>query len=371
MIKRANKAIVCFIFILSSMSYSVVAKESTEPQSSSTTVAKTEATQALNSSSESKNAQQAMTEAEKFAAWKPSLKQDMLAQGASEELVDKVLKSLTYIPKVIKLDRHQPEGRMTHEEYLTKVIPPWKVKRARKEYKANIEKLKQAAERTGVPPHYIVSLWGKETNFGTITGNYSVPSALATLAFDGRRAKFFRKELMAAVKILAEGHIELENMKGSWAGAMGNCQFMPSSFLQFAVDANNDGKKNIWSDKDDIFASMGNYLARYGWDKTKTWGRQVTLSKPFDQYSIGKKHAKPLADWQSLGVRRMDGSDLPTADINAYLIAPGGEKGRIYLVYPNFDIIMRWNRSHYFATGVGFLADRIAYPKIDLTKEDE
>jgi membrane-bound lytic murein transglycosylase B len=305
-----------------------------------------------------------LTEAEKFAKWKASLKPEMLAQGADQALVDKVIDSLTYIAKVIKLDRHQPEGRMTHEEYLTKVIPQWKVERARKEYKANLVKLKQASVKTGVPPHYIVSLWGKETNFGTITGNYSVPSALATLAFDGRRAKFFRKELMAAVKILAQGHIELEEMKGSWAGAMGNCQFMPSSFLQFAVDANGDGKKNIWSDKDDIFASMGNYLSRYGWDKTKTWGRQISLTKPFNQYQIGKKHAAPLSYWQQMGVRRMNGSDLPNADINAYLIAPGGEKGRIYLVYPNFDIIMKWNRSHYFATGVGYLADRIAYPKI-------
>jgi len=299
-----------------------------------------------------------------FDEWKLSLKPDMLKQGANKELVEKIITSLTYIPRVIELDRHQPEGRMTHEEYLTKVIPPSKVKRARIEYKKNLVKLKQAEASTGVPARIIVSLWGKETNFGTITGNYSVPSSLATLAYDGRRAKFFRKELMAAVKILAEGHIELENMKGSWAGAMGNCQFMPSSFLQSAVDANNDGKKDIWGDKDDIFASMGNYLARYGWDKNKTWGRQIKLSKSFNQYSIGKKHAQNLAAWALQGVKRMNGQDLPNVDIKAYLIAPGGENGRIYLVYPNFDIIMRWNRSHYFATGVGYLADRIAYPII-------
>jgi len=169
---------------------------------------------------------------------------------------------------------------------------------------------------------------------------------------------------MAAIKILAQGHISLKEMKGSWAGAMGNCQFMPSSFLQFALDANNDGRKNIWSDKEDIFASMGNYLAKYGWDKSKTWGRQVKLSLPFKQYSLGKKSAQTLAQWQKLGVRRMNGKALPQVELSAYLIAPGGEKGRIYLVYPNFDIIMRWNRSYYFATGVGYLADRIAYPPI-------
>ncbi|MBV1908953.1 MAG: lytic murein transglycosylase [Kangiellaceae bacterium] len=305
------------------------------------------------------------TEAEKFALWKASLKPEMLEQGASEQLSNQILEALTYIPRVVELDRHQPEGRMTHEEYLTKVIPEWKVKKAREEFKLNQQKLEIAAESTGVPAHYIVSLWGKETNFGTITGNYSVPSALATLAFDGRRAKFFRKEFLAAVKILAQGHIALTDMKGSWAGAMGNCQFMPSSFLQYAVDADKDGKKDIWSNKDDIFASMGNYLSRYGWDKNKSWGRQVKLTKPFAGYAIGKKSRQPLASWQDSGVRRMDGSDLPKAALNAYLIAPGGKKGRIYLVYPNFDIIMKWNRSHYFATGVGYLADRIAYPAVE------
>jgi len=299
-----------------------------------------------------------------FEVWKETLKPDMLVQGADQQLVEEIIASLKFIPRVIELDRHQPEGRMSHEEYLTKVIPPWKVKKAREQFKLNQAILIQAENSTGVPAHYIVSLWGKETNFGTITGNYSVPSSLATLAFEGRRASFFRKELMAAVKILAEGHIELENMKGSWAGAMGNCQFMPSSFLQFAIDANSDGKKNIWSDKQDIFASMGNYLASYGWDKNKGWGRQVRLTKKFADYNIGKKHSQSLSQWQLLGVRRMDGRDLPVVELNGYLIAPGGEKGRIYLVYPNFDIIMKWNRSHYFATGVGYLADRIRYPKI-------
>ncbi len=288
----------------------------------------------------------------------------MSKQGASDELVEKIINHLTFIPRVIELDRRQPEGRMTHEEYLTKVIPPSKVKRARKEFKLNYTELKKAEARTGVQARYIVSLWGKETNFGSYTGNYSVPSSLATLAFEGRRAKFFRKELMASVKILAEGHIELEDMKGSWAGAMGNCQFMPTSFLEYAVDANNDGKKDIWGDKTDIFASMGNYLAQYGWDKTKNWGRQVKLQNSFKEYKIGKKHKKPLSEWAKLGVVRTDGNALPISDIEAYLIAPGGAEGRIYLVYKNFDIIMRWNRSHYFATGVGYLADRIGYPQI-------
>ncbi|WP_444998260.1 lytic murein transglycosylase [Aliikangiella sp. IMCC44359] len=300
-----------------------------------------------------------------FAKWKLNLKPEIIAQGVSAELTDKIIDSLNYIPKVIELDRRQPEGTMTHEQYLNKVIPESKVIAARTHFKTNKKLLLQAQNKSGVEARFIVALWGKETHFGKITGNYHVPSALATLAFDGRRASFFRKELLAAAKIIAGGHIKLELMLGSWAGAMGNCQFMPSSFLRFAVDANGDGKKDIWSDKQDIFASMANYLSVSGWQKDKTWGRQVKLTKAFSSYRFGKKHSQPLSEWQKQGVRRADLTDLPTTEINAYLISPGGEKGRIYLVYNNFDVLMKWNRSHYFATGVGYLADRIGYPKID------
>jgi len=314
---------------------------------------------------ESKDFTDAVKVEDKFNLWKLKLKPEILEQGASNLLANQIIASLKYIPRVIELDRKQPEGSMTHEEYITRVIPPWKVKKAREQYKLNKTQLKMAEQNSGVNARFIVALWGKETNFGTITGSFHVPSSLATLAFDGRRATFFRKELMAASKILAQGHISIDEMKGSWAGAMGNCQFMPSSFLRFAVDANNDGKKDIWSDKLDIFYSMGNYLAESGWQNDSTWGRQVKLTNPFTQYLLGKNNKKPLSYWQSNGVRRSDMRDLPNADIEAYLIAPGGEKGRIYLVYHNFDVIMRWNRSHYFATGVGYLADRISYPTLD------
>jgi membrane-bound lytic murein transglycosylase B len=299
-----------------------------------------------------------------FASWKVNLKPELLATGASPKLVDEIIESLTYIPRVIELDRRQPEGTMTHEEYLSKVIPESKVTKAREQFQLNRDLLNEAQTATGVEARFIVALWGKETHFGKVTGNYHVPSALATLAFDGRRAEFFRKELLLATQIISEGHIALNDMKGSWAGAMGNCQFMPSSFLSFAVDANGDGKKDIWSDKQDIFASMGNYLDKSGWKTDETWGRQVKLTKPFASYKLGSDHKLPLTQWQELGVRRDDLSDLPNVAIDAYLIAPGGEKGRIYLVYNNFDVLMRWNRSTYFATGVGYLADRIGYPRI-------
>ena len=298
-----------------------------------------------------------------FAEWKLLLKPELVAQGTSELLADEIITSLEYIPRVIELDRRQPEGTMTHEQYLRRVIPESKVKRARQAFQENKQLLLNAEKSTGVEARFIVALWGKETHFGKITGNYHVPSALATLAFDGRRAAFFRKELLAAAEIISQGHIELDKMRGSWAGAMGNCQFMPSSFLRFAMDANGDGKKDIWSDKEDIFASMGNYLGQSGWQSDKTWGRQVKLTQDFSSYKLGKENKQDLSQWQAAGVRRSDMSDLPNVQIDAYLIAPGGEKGRIYLVYNNFDVLMRWNRSHYFATGVGYLADRIGYPR--------
>ncbi len=314
--------------------------------------------------SDKQDSQNNASQSEAFDTWKKTLKPQMMEKGASAEFADQIIASLKYLPRVIRLDRRQPEGTMTHESYLTKVIPEWKVKKARQAYRDNMTLLKAAERETGVAARFIVALWGKESNFGSITGGFHVPSALATLAFDGRRKTFFTKELMAATQVLVEGHISIEEMKGSWAGAMGHCQFMPSSFLRFAKDANGDGRKNIWSDKEDIFLSMGNYLSESGWLPDGTWGRQVKLTRPFSEYQVGKAFKRKLSAWQADGVRRSDMRDLPDVEIDAYLIAPGGEKGRIYLVYNNFDVLMRWNRSHYFATGVGYLADRIGYPKI-------
>jgi membrane-bound lytic murein transglycosylase B len=314
----------------------------------------------LNVYAQKKTPSQNQTKIQKsFAVWKTSLKSDILKKGASQALTLQIMDSLTYIPRVIQLDKRQPEKRMTHKEYLKRVIPDSKIKQAKIAYQDNRQQLSIAEKKTGVPARYIVSLWGKETHFGKITGKYSVLSALATLIFDGRRKIFFKKEFLAAVTILVQGHIELKAMKGSWAGAMGHCQFMPSSFLEYAIDGNGDGKKDIWNNKADIFASMGNYLARYGWKKNQSWGREVSLTHSYTSYKRGKKHKKILKEWVKQGVKQKNGKPLPKASIKAYLIAPDGKKGHIYLVYSNFDILMRWNRSYYFATGVGYLADHL------------
>jgi membrane-bound lytic murein transglycosylase B len=219
--------------------------------------------------------------------------------------------------------------------------------------------LEEIGAAYGVQPRFIVALWGIETNFGTYTGGFPVIQALATLAHDGRRSSYFREELLNALQILDDGHIDVARMQGSWAGAMGQSQFMPSSFLRFAQDYDGDGRRDIWTTEADVFASAASYLAGFGWDADQTWGRQVRLPAGFDAGLADLEIRKPLSEWQRLGVRRADGQNLPAGDLTASLVLPDGPGGPAFLVYDNYRTIMRWNRSTYFATTVGILADRI------------
>lgn len=206
-----------------------------------------------------------------------------------------------------------------------------------------------------------MALWGNESNFGAIMGKHPVVSSLVSLAYDGRREALFKKQLFAALDILQQGHIAPDQFVGSWAGAMGQSQFMPTSFLHYAEDFDGDGKKDIWTNKADVFASIANFLKSEGWDKELTWGRQVKLPSNFSLALAGltKDKGKTLSDWQELGVRRYSGDNLPNVNVLAWLNAPDGEKGRIYLVYQNFQTLMKWNRSSYFGISVSYLADRI------------
>ena len=183
--------------------------------------------------------------------------------------------------------------------------------------------------------------------------------SLATLAFDGRRSKFFRGELLRALRILDQGHISPQRMKGSWAGAMGNFQFMPSSFENFAVDYDGDGKRDIWTNKGDAFASAANYLSKSGWRSDQTWGRPVKLPSNMDKALIGLNVRKSIGEWQKLGVRRADGSDLPKRNLNASIVIAKGSGGAAFMVYQNFRVTLKWNRSTYFAVAVGKLAEGI------------
>jgi len=298
-----------------------------------------------------------------FDQYVEGLKQEARSQGVSEQIITQAFENVTYKPRAVKADRNQPEKKLTLDEYIPRAVPDWKVKQAKELYTKHAEELNRIGDEYGVQPRFIVALWGVESNFGRFTGNYSVIDALSTMAYDGRREAFFRKEAMAALQILDEGHIPVEEFKGSWAGAMGQCQFMPSSFLSFAADGNGDGKKDIWNSEADVFASAANYLSQSGWGDKHTWGRQVKLPEGFDTSIQGRGEGKGkyLQEWSKLGITRYDGRPLPKLDedIQAWLIAPDDANGRVYLVYNNYNVLMKWNRSYYFALAVSHLADRI------------
>jgi membrane-bound lytic murein transglycosylase B len=240
-------------------------------------------------------------------------------------------------------------------------VTPDRIQKGQALYREHRALLDQVSARYNVQPHYIVALWGIETSFGKNTGGFNVVEALATLAYDGRRAEFFRSELMQALKILEEGHITPAAMKGSWAGAMGQNQFMPSSFFNFAVDGNGDGRTDIWTSLPDVFASTANYLSKSGWKGDERWGRAVSLPSTFPKSLSDGKTQKPLSQWAAIGVTLPGGEALPARDnFPAGIAAPDGVDGRAFLVYNNFQTTLKWNRSTYFALSVGLLADAIA-----------
>ncbi|WP_239059448.1 lytic murein transglycosylase [Alteromonas hispanica] len=294
-----------------------------------------------------------------FNAYVKSLKNEALEQGFSSTLLDRAFNDITFRPTAVKADKNQPEKKITLDDYIVSRVPDWKAEQAVQQYLSNKALLDKIGEEYGVQPRFIVALWGNESNFGKIQGSYSVLSALASLAYEGRREALFKKNFFAALTILDQGHIPIDSFKGSWAGAMGQTQFMPLSFLTYAVDYDGDGKKDIWGTPADVFASIANYLSSEGWDDSGTWGRQVRLTQDVPISGLSKTNMRPLSYWQEQGVRRFDGSDLPKVDVKASLIMPDGESGRIYLVYNNFHTLMKWNRSSYFGVSVGYLSERI------------
>jgi membrane-bound lytic murein transglycosylase B len=293
-----------------------------------------------------------------FSVWLAGFRQEAVAQGIRPQSVERALRDVHEIPRVLELDRHQPETTLTFEQYIERVVPPQRVANGRQQLDENRALLDAVSRRYGVQPRFIVALWAIESDYGRGSGDFPVISALATLAYDGRRSAYFRKELIAAIKIVDQGLIGPDEMLGSWAGAMGQCQFMPSSYLQLAVSYNGDGRRDIWRRREDIFASIANYLARSGWHVDETWGRRVLLPvSGFDASMAGLGTRKPLAEWQRLGIRALDGRDLPGRERDASLVLPDGVGGQALLVYDNFRAILKWNNSSYFAAAVGYLAD--------------
>jgi membrane-bound lytic murein transglycosylase B len=297
--------------------------------------------------------------AEDFAGWLAQLRRDAVADGVSKATVEAALRDVRPIDRVIELDRQQPEFTLTFQQYVERVVPPARVERGRALLAANKPLLTAIGQRYGVQPRFIVALWAIESDFGRVMGDYPIIDTLATLAYDGRRSKFFRGELMQALHILDEQHLPVERLTGSWAGAMGQCQFMPSSYRRYAVDYTGDGKADIWENQADVFASIANYLGSLGWNATEGWGMEVSLPAKFNGRLGDGKTLRTVGEWRRLGVRAAGGRPLPGSNVKAALVLPAGASGPAYLTLPNYRVIMRWNPSDFFAIATGLLADRI------------
>jgi len=295
-----------------------------------------------------------------FSEWLEGLRQEARAKGISEAILHEALDDLHPIPRVIELDRRQPEFTQSFWRYLDARVTEGRIERGRMLLELHAELLDSIEKQYGVQPRFLVAFWGLETNFGDYLGSFPVIGSLATLAHDPRRSDFFRSELLAALSILDDGHITAKEMFGSWAGAMGQPQFMPSTFVRFAVDADGDGRRDIWHSLPDVFASAANFLSESGWRGDKTWGREVKLPPGFNLELTGLEIEKTLAAWQVLGVKKVNGNDLPRVNIKASLILPAGHAGPAFLVYNNYRTTLQWNRSDLYAIAVGHLADRIA-----------
>lgn len=298
-----------------------------------------------------------------FPAYVEQLKAQARAQGISDSTLNSAFADIHFVDRVIQSDRNQLEKKVTLDDYLARTLPAWKIKLAQENYQRYQNELTPVSAKYGVPAQYIVALWAMESSFGKIQGKEDVISALSTLAFEGRREAFFTKELIAALNIIQQGHISAAEMKGSWAGAMGQNQFMPSSFLRYGADGDGDGdgKIDIWNNTDDVFASTANYLAKEGWRAGEGWGREVVLPVDFDQQQAGIKdnQVKTVGEWQKLGIRMTNSVALPDTSRRAWIILPDDMQGRAFMVYDNFRTIMHWNRSYYFAISIGKMADAI------------
>ena len=299
--------------------------------------------------------------AEEFSTWIDGLIKEAIQHGVRPQTAYNALSVVNFDESVIQKDVKQPENTITAPEYWKKIVTSQRIQRAKSFYSANSVLLNQIGDTYGVQPRFIVALLSVESQFGEVQGSSNIIQSLASLAYAGRRAEFFKTELFNALKIIQSGHVRQEDMVGSWAGAMGWCQFMPSSFLKYAVDYDGDGRTDIWSSPVDAAASAANYLHQSGWRSDETWGRQVRLTTPIAAEYLGREVKRPMSEWKNMGIKTMQGKALPEKkNLEASLIMPDGMEGTAFLVYNNFDVIMQWNKSSYFATSIGMIADKLA-----------
>lgn len=305
-----------------------------------------------------------------FDQWLAALLEEARQRGFSDALLERTLAGVQPLPTVVERDRNQPERTITFEEYFERRVTPDVVRRGQALLEHHAPLLARVRDAYDVQPAYVLAVWGLESGFGRHTGRTPIFQALATLAWEPRRASFFRVQLYDALTMVDRGHIDAASMVGSWAGAMGQPQFLPSSYLAYAVDFDGDGRRDIWTSHSDTFASIANYLKHHGWRREQTWGRPVRvtaavsgrIAEEVPSRASGCRAMRDtrgpalLARWQRLGVRRADGGDLPAVHRDAALVQAGA---RHFLVYDNYDALLRYNCSHHYALTVAMLAERI------------
>jgi lytic murein transglycosylase len=296
----------------------------------------------------------------RYDAWVAAFRGRAAENGISQSTLSAAFRGTGFLPGVVERDRNQTEFSRTLEDYIAIVAPAEKVATGRSRLNAELGLLTEIEDRYGVSPHVVTAIWGVESNYGARRGTIPVISATSTLAFDGRRGVFFERQLMAALRILQNGDISPARMTGSWAGAMGHTQFIPTTFEAYAADFRGDGRRDIWSDDPtDALASAAAYLSRSGWQRGRPWGVEVRLPEGFDSGLAGRGARRAVSSWAGLGVRLAQGGVLPDHGPGAILI-PEGVTGPAFLAFRNFDVILRYNNSINYGIGVGYLSDRLA-----------
>lgn len=293
-----------------------------------------------------------------FTTWLEALKEDARKDNISEKTITKTFDNAQYLPRVVVLDRTQPEFISTFFSYIQKRVTQARVAAGRDQLKKQDALFKNIEKKYGVPKNILVAFWGLETNYGSNKGDFGLPSALMTLAYEGRRASFFRGQLIDMMHIVDAGHADIVEMRGSWAGAMGHMQFMPSTFLAYSSDGDGDGRNDIWNSLPDAFSSAANYLSSIGWRQGEPVALEVRLPANFEYYQAQLGIRQNTRDWANLGVTKINGTSLPLLD-NSAIILPQGWQGPAFLVATNFDVVMKWNRSINYALSVSHLADQL------------
>jgi membrane-bound lytic murein transglycosylase B len=303
-----------------------------------------------------------------FQHWLIDFKTQAVQAGISNQTLSQAFEDVHLNQHVLELDRRQPEFTSTFFEYFNRAVSDQRIESGIKNLKKHRNLLREVTQKYGVPERILVAFWGMETNYGSYTGNIPIIESLATLSYNPRRRNFFSKQLINALQIIDLGHVSPQQMKGSWAGAMGQCQFMPYNYLRYSVDGDGDGKINLWDSLPDALYSAGNFLEQLGWQKEQSWGREVHLPKGFDYALADGKTQRSLKEWQTLGIKQANGRSLATQiEMPATLLLASDFRGPAFLVYDNFKVIKRWNNSDKYAIAVGRLADRIVGKPI-LTK---